>query len=109
MLKFEHDESNGGKLTVHLKGSLTKDNVVSIRKEIEKAFFEKSPNCVTIDLSDATSMDTAGVALLVILCRICKSRDINFRIVNPDDKVRKVIRLAQLEQLLLGNGDLNDQ
>ncbi len=105
MLEFEYDSSQAEELVVHLKGNLTREEVVKVRKEIENEVLSKVPKSITINLDGTSRIDTAGVALLVVLCRLCKARDIHFRIVNPDERIRKVVRLAQLEKLLLGMGE----
>ncbi len=107
MLEFEYDNSQERELVVRIKGKLTREEVVKARKEIENEVFSKSPVRVTVDLYDTSRIDTAGVALLVVLCRLCKTGNMSFRVINPDEKVRRVVRLAQLERLLLETGEPN--
>lgn len=92
---------NNGSIEIFLKGRLGKDEVKTVMDSImqELGFGSKFKH-VTVDISSIEWIDTAGVALLVLICSRVRERNGIFRVVNPNERVLRVFRLAQVEKLL---------
>jgi len=98
---IKKSQGDNGFLIVSLSGELNKKVVREIRDKIIKAIRTgHNVESITVDLSDVSLIDTAGVALLVLLCQHVKSKGGTFRVVRPQDRVRRVFKLAQLEEFL---------
>jgi len=94
-------QGDSGSLIVSLSGELNKKVVRDIRDKILGAVRSSHyVENVTVDLADVNLIDTAGVALLVLLCQHVKSKGGTFRVIHPQDRVRRVFKLAQLEEFL---------
>lgn len=94
-------------LVVSLRGELTRHEVRAVRDRVLQEIHASSvAKYVALDISKLERIDTAGVALLVLLCRYVDSIDGTFRVLSPSDKVRRVLRLAQVEEFLnIENGN----
>jgi len=101
-VEFRKDDE--GKGVICIRGNLTMATVPAVRNNIKKLTPSDGLKETIVDLASIDRMDTAGVALLVELCSKKKKKGCSFKVVNPDEMVRKVIRLAQLEQLLTEEG-----
>ncbi len=100
-------ESNGA-MTVKIAGVLERSAVEKVKKSVIRVI-ERRPSVsdVTVDLSDLERIDTAGVAMLVFLARTSTIAGRTLRVVYPRDEVTRVLRLVQVEELLMGrDGDV---
>jgi anti-sigma B factor antagonist/stage II sporulation protein AA (anti-sigma F factor antagonist) len=57
---------------------------------------------MAIDLEKVSFMDSAGLGFMVRLRRTARQHGKNVRFVNPSESVQRVVRLARLEEFLLG-------
>jgi len=57
---------------------------------------------MAIDLKHVRFMDSAGLGFMLRLRRMSRMHGVGVRFVNPSEPVRKVVRLARLEEFLLG-------
>lgn len=57
---------------------------------------------MSIDLENVRFMDSAGLGFMVRVRRTARQHGKNLRFVNPSEPVQRVVRLARLEEFLLG-------
>lgn len=100
-VEIKRSGGNNGSIEIFLEGRLGKDEVKTVMDSImqELGFGSKFKH-VTVDISSIEWIDTAGVALLVLICSRVRERNGVFRVVNPNERVLRVFRLAQVEKLL---------
>lgn len=93
--------NNGSSLEISLAGRLEKNEVKAVMDRILRQFRgEPGIKEVTVDIRSLEFIDTAGVALLILICRRIKSRDGIFRVINPEERILKVLRLAQIDTFI---------
>jgi anti-anti-sigma factor len=100
-MQFDVQKPQSGHVLVRLEGALDRDAVPAIRKKLLSAIRKNAPKdgVVALDLSRASEMDSAGVALLVeVLASVsgCHSR---LRLAGLSEKADSLIRLSRLEQV----------
>lgn len=57
---------------------------------------------MAIDLNQVSFMDSAGLGFMVRVRRMARQHGVVLRFVNPSEPVQRVVRLAKLEEFLLG-------
>ncbi|MEJ5300023.1 MAG: STAS domain-containing protein [Thermodesulforhabdaceae bacterium] len=96
--KYQDDDST---LIVSLAGRFNRDVVRDIRDKVFKVLrSNRTVKSLAVDLSEVEWIDTAGVALLVLLCQHVRAKGGVFRVLYPSDRVKRVFKLAQLEEFL---------
>lgn len=80
-------------------GDLTIESVPSADKQL-KAHKSKFTDAVSIDLSNATKNDTAGLAWLVNLKAELQQKDIGFELKNVPETLKKLSKLSDADTLL---------
>jgi anti-anti-sigma factor len=55
-----------------------------------------------IDLKQVRFLDSAGIGFMLRVRRMARQHGLTVRFVNPSEPVRRVVRLAKLEDYLLG-------
>ncbi|SFM41968.1 STAS domain-containing protein [Thermodesulforhabdus norvegica] len=95
--------SSSGTLSIEIRGRLTRYEVPRIYRRLKKELNSRAIAGVELNLFNVSTVDTAGVALFVALCREAKKRGISFKLKNPSEHAVRVIKLARLENLLLEN------
>lgn len=86
------------RLTVELEGPFTIETVPVIRREILKQARKRGIRSIDIDFSGVSSVDTAGIAVLVELLRVLSRRQVELRLSGLSDNTRRMLHLARLEQ-----------
>jgi len=86
-------------MTVHLEGRLDRHTVPAIRRELLSSMRGRKLKKYEIDLSQVSSLDTAGIALMVELLRILLSGKREFQLTGLSESAVKMIRLSRLEAL----------
>ncbi len=100
-VEIKEAHENKGSLLIFLSGELTRREVRSVRDRLLREMRSVTDlKHVAVDISKLDRIDTAGVALLVLLCRHVNALKATFRLCNPGDKVRRVFKLAQIEEFL---------
>ncbi len=83
---------------VKLEGRFTMETAPEIRREIMKAARKRSIRGIDVDLSGVSSLDTAGVAVLIELLGILTRRRAGLRLIGPGESALRMIHLARLDQ-----------
>jgi N-acetylglucosaminyldiphosphoundecaprenol N-acetyl-beta-D-mannosaminyltransferase len=58
---------------------------------------------MAIDLEKVSFVDSAGLGFMVRVQRMARQHGLSVRYVNPSEPVQRVVRMAKLEEFLLGN------
>jgi anti-anti-sigma factor len=86
-------------MAVKLGGALDRETVPDIRKHVLKVTRKKDTGDITVDLSEVSAIDTAGLALLVeVFVDLC-GRGRSLRLEGANERVERMIRLADLDRL----------
>ncbi len=96
----------GDRPTVKLEGSFDRHSAPEIRNKLLGVIREKSIRLLDIDLSAVTSMDTAGIAVLVEILRSLSYRNGELKLKGLDEKGARMVQLARLHQIFKINQDL---
>jgi anti-anti-sigma factor len=89
-----------GAPVVRVSGEVDLSNAAAVRDSIAAAASEAA-SVVTVDLSDTTYLDSAGISMIFRLAeRLTYSRQ-ELRLVVPQDApIRAVLRLTKLDQVI---------
>ncbi|MCE5241919.1 MAG: STAS domain-containing protein [Syntrophobacteraceae bacterium] len=95
-------ESEGSRIrtdntVVELVGTLDWETVPEARKRIRKMALGSMSRCFEIDLAQVSSLDTAGVALLVEILKDLSGSGRELRLRNLNQPVKEIIQLAGLD------------
>lgn len=91
-------ESRGATVVAHVEGEVDLSNVDDIRTRLVDAVSPET-ECLVLDLSKTSYLDSTGVRLLFELAERLQGRRQQLRLVVADEAlVRRVIMLTQLDQ-----------
>lgn len=86
-------------MSVRLEGPLDRQTVPAIRKELLASVKGREIKEVEIDLSEVSSLDTAGIAVMVEVMRILSGKQGRLRLTGLSEHAIKVIHLSRLDAL----------
>jgi anti-anti-sigma factor len=72
----------------------------TIVDEITRQFGWNGTRCIEMDLSEATFIDTRGLAALIVLNRTAQRRNGQLRLVNPSQKARWILERSRMDRLI---------
>lgn len=98
-MKVSVHQVQPGRLSVQLEGPFTMDTVPEIRREVLRAARSRGIRGLEMDLSRVSSMDTAGIAVLVELLKVLARRHAELRLSGLSDTINRMIHLARLAQV----------
>lgn len=78
---------------------MDRQSVPAIRRKLLRAARETGVSQMVVDLSKASTVDTAGVALLVELLRVLVEKRGKLQLVGLNEQAIKMIRLSRLDGL----------
>jgi anti-sigma B factor antagonist len=87
-----------GGLLVKLEGPLNMESAPETRRALLK-LVKKCSHDLSLDLSGATDIDTAAVAVMVEIARAIKRQGGELRVLGLSERARRLIRLANLESI----------
>lgn len=89
----------------HLSGSVDLYTVDQARAELTRALAD-AEECVIVDLADVTYLDSIGVGALLDAAREARELGTRFVLRQPPDRVRRVLELLGLTEILpVADGD----
>jgi anti-anti-sigma factor len=89
-----------GAPVVRVSGEIDLSNAVQVRDAIGAAVPEAA-SIVTVDLSDTTYLDSAGISMIFRLAERLRYSRQELRLVVPEDApIRGVLRLTKLDQVI---------
>jgi anti-anti-sigma factor len=84
--------------TVAIAGRITINNSDEMRRKLLAALHQR-PTQLTVDLSQATYMDTSGLATLFEAVRIARSQATRLALAGVSGQPRQLFEIAQLDRL----------
>jgi anti-sigma B factor antagonist len=91
--------ADDGTATVTVLGEIDFSNADEVAQGIRDAIDEWAPPTVSVDLRDATFIDSTGLGALIEGYRAATEMDTRFLVVNPTDGFRRVLTLTGLVEL----------
>jgi phospholipid transport system transporter-binding protein len=82
------------------ESELTFKSVVEVRKKLYKTLIKDNSNHFRLDLSNVTHCDSAGIALLVELSRLCKKNNKTFEIIGMSVKTQSLADFCGVTDIL---------
>lgn len=98
-MQVEIQLTNPDRVSVHLEGPLDRQTVPKIRKELINSANKSGVRKMEIDLSQVSSMDTAGIAMMVEVLRALARRNAKLRLTGLNENAIKMIRLSRLDKV----------
>ncbi|MEP4032218.1 MULTISPECIES: STAS domain-containing protein [Stappiaceae] len=92
-------ECNGTQYTAYLSGQLQYQDNGAFRTLVDDMVDAKVKNCV-LELSDLTSIDSAGLGMLVIASDAGKQNGWSLTLSGAKGQVRKILDLSRFDQLM---------
>lgn len=92
-----------GRLTAHLIGELDHHTAAAIRQQIDAAALSCRCNCLILDLSRLSFMDSSGIGLIMGRYRMMTAAGGTLRVENAPARIEPMLRLAGLERLPIWN------
>lgn len=88
--------------TVHFKPEteLTFKSVVKVRAEIYKVLMGEAMERLNLDLSDVTHCDSAGMALLIEVQKLCKKNNKILEIVGMSSETKSLADFCGVKDIL---------
>lgn len=99
--------ADDGAVTIAVSGEIDFSNSDRVSSGIRQAVTEWSPVSVTVDLRNATFIDSTGLGALIEGYRAAAAAGIGFRVVNPSDTFCRVLTVTGLSDFfgLMENAD----
>ena len=97
-VSWEPSTDDGARMT--LVGDVDFNTVVAVREAGMQAMSRPGCHRLTIDMSEVTFLDSAGIGTLVGLNTAAREKDMTLVIVVPSPRVRQVLELSGLDQVL---------
>ena len=90
--------SRDRRLFVTLYGEVDHHGAAALREELDALLLHERPARAVLDLAHVEFMDSAGLGLLMGRYRLMRELGGEMAIVNPNDRVLKILRLAGMER-----------
>lgn len=87
------------KITAFLSGEIDHHVSPSIRKDIDLAIIEKSPEILALDFSQVSFMDSSGIGLIMGRYKVMSEHGGKVLVQNPPPGIKKVMKLSGIEKL----------
>ena len=104
--RVSHSEVEPGIIAVVLTGRLDVRNVPHVEEEFRRITSSGKP--VIVDLSGVELMNSVGLAMLIEGANSMRACGAPMVLLNPRQRVEKVIRIASLDQMLPILSELNE-
>lgn len=79
---------------------LTFKSVVEVRARLYKALMDQNINCLSLDLSEVTHCDSAGMALLIEARKLCKKNNKTFEIIGMSAQTQSLADFCGVKDIL---------
>lgn len=89
-----------GEYVVRIAGEIDHHTTPGIREEIDGYLEENRPHRLILDLGATTFMDSSGLGLILGRLRKAGEEKIDMVLVNPNQSILKILRLAGVEKML---------
>lgn len=86
-------------LTVYIQGELDHHTAKDIRSRIDTEISRREPECLELDFSGVTFMDSSGIGLVMGRYKIMSDRNGRVLILNPPPPIKKVMMISGISRL----------
>lgn len=86
--------SDGKQAVLHIKGEFN----FALVQEVREAYTDLKGKDITIDLREATYMDSAGLGILLNMQDYLEKPDGAIKLVNCSDAIKRVLLIAKFEK-----------
>lgn len=98
-MEFKAERSGEKRILVQLEGALDRETVPDIRKKLLKIARKKDLEGLDVNFARVTSVDTAGIAILVELMKSMSRRGRTLGLMGLNDNAWRLIHLARLDEI----------
>lgn len=91
---------------IQVTGPVDFNSAAKLREKLRKTFDQK-PQAVIVQLSQVTSMDTAGVAVLIEAFQWSKDEKILFVLADPSPQARAALEVSRLGKFFMSSGTVD--
>ena len=88
---------DGKKLRISVKGRFDFGKHQEFRNSYERV--DPEPNSYELDLKETTYLDSSALGMLLLLRDHAGGDDSDFRVVNPNSDVRKILAISNFDKL----------
>lgn len=88
-------------VTAYISGEIDHHNAAGLRNEIDEAVESAYPEVLVLDFGGVTFMDSSGIGLVMGRYKLMKNLRGRIAVQNAPKAIRKVMRMAGIEKLLL--------
>lgn len=93
-------EKRGDAVIFTVLGDIDHHRAKKIKQLIDSEIFICQPNTVCINLGEVDFMDSSGLGLILGRYRISTELGIAFKLIEPNPRVMKILKLAGCEKIL---------
>lgn len=95
-------------LIVNFNGELDHHSAEEIRKEIDKAYFEKRLKSIVLDLKNLNFMDSSGIGLIMGRYKNVLDNGGKLCLINVSSRVEKILKMSGILKIVQVYNDLDD-
>lgn len=93
-------EQKGNTMCFTILGDIDHHSAKKVKKLIDSEIFITRPETIYMDLSQVDFMDSSGLGLILGRYRIATELGISFKLLNPTERVMKILTIAGCEKIL---------
>ncbi len=97
-------EQQGDLIVVAPEGEIDMANAALFREVLRQVVERKNGGRIVVDMRDVTFLDSSGLGILVAARRAAAAKGIELRLADPNPIVRMRLDVANLSDLLVGDG-----
>jgi anti-sigma B factor antagonist len=97
-------EQQGDLIVVAPEGEIDMANAALFREVLRQVVERKNGGRIVVDMRDVTFLDSSGLGMLVAAQRAATVKGIELRLADPNPIVRMTLEVANLADLLIGDG-----
>ena len=86
-------------LLAQLSGDIDHHSAAFLRAQIDAELLQSRPQCLVLDFSGVTFMDSSGIGLIMGRYRLMLSRGGSLTVVGASERLLRVMKLAGLNKL----------
>ncbi len=91
-------------LIIAVIGEIDHHETKKLRVEIDREIDHSLPDKIIFDFSRTAFMDSSGLGLILGRYRKAHERGVDLEIVNPSDKILKIIKMAGIDKFITVKG-----
>lgn len=97
IIEFERKENSA---VITIRGDIDHHSAIEYKRKIDSYIFIEQPKTIYLDLSSVSFMDSSGLGLILGRFRLATEIGSTFKVLNPNDNVMKILKLAGCERIL---------